>query len=434
MNHYPIEDTIIAYFDGRLSDEESAELLHRVSVSPEIRQVFREQEMLRDFATTAARNVSVRPEVESALFSRIAAMQEEERIAAAPLVSASKNVGMRRGALAALLLVLLAAGTALHYGGSGEKSPTAPASRSINGSTASQSASVAAEASQSAATNSVSSTASQSMITDAPVAMASGNTLRARNQGLQNTTRSSASIAAGSPGIQQTSTNDPAVSVVSTDIIDGNITALGSRDANMSAVLEPDQFLHAHLMASDLSESYSRFELGWETSTGFNSPADRGSVAPLSEQRVHAGYFVGAHDQVGLRLTSGLYQTLTESRSVGLAGSYAAISRSNEAVRQFGEEVYYLHRFDIGGLMLDGSAAAGLLDAGWSATIEASVKWPLSSHLLTGVSFSLSRVHSNAPTAQDLMGEETSMPVIVSGSDVRNTLNGRIQYGLSYRF
>jgi hypothetical protein len=258
-----------------------------------------------------------------------------------------------------------------------------------------------------------------------------GNTHAVRNigrSGATNSTRAPEADRTPSPTTNIVSANPPG-------LLDGQISAIESRDATQTTILEPSQFFRAKFLADDLSESYSRFELGWETSTGFNSPADRGTVAPLSEQRVHAGYFVGPHDQLGLRVTSGLYQTLTESRSVGMAGSYASISRSNEAVRQFGEEVYYLHRFDLpGGLMLDGSAAAGLLDAGWNATVEAGVKWPLSTHLVTGVSFSLSRVHSNAPTAQDLMEEETSMPVIVSGSDVRNTLNGRIQYGLSYRF
>src|SRR2546421_10782766 len=69
-----LEDKIIAYFDGSLSDADSAELLHRVSVSPEIRELFREHEMLRDLAHEAARSVTISPEIESSLFSRIEAL------------------------------------------------------------------------------------------------------------------------------------------------------------------------------------------------------------------------------------------------------------------------------------------------------------------------------------------------------------------------
>ena len=50
-----LEDKIIAYFDGGLSDSGSAELLHLASVSPEIRGLFREHEMLRELAHEAMR-------------------------------------------------------------------------------------------------------------------------------------------------------------------------------------------------------------------------------------------------------------------------------------------------------------------------------------------------------------------------------------------
>src|SRR5579872_1131284 len=82
MKVYPIEDTIIDYFDGRLNDAEGAELLHRVSVSPEIRAIFEEHDALRQMAVRAARNISIAPELEEAVFARVAALQEEERLPA----------------------------------------------------------------------------------------------------------------------------------------------------------------------------------------------------------------------------------------------------------------------------------------------------------------------------------------------------------------
>ena len=51
MKAYPIEDTIIAYFDE-----------------------------LRQMAVRAARNISIPPELEEAVFDRVAALQEEERL------------------------------------------------------------------------------------------------------------------------------------------------------------------------------------------------------------------------------------------------------------------------------------------------------------------------------------------------------------------
>jgi anti-sigma factor RsiW len=71
----PIEDTIIAYLDGHLNDTEGAELLHRVSVSPEIRQIFQEHEALRQVAFRAARNAAVPTELEESVFARVAALE-----------------------------------------------------------------------------------------------------------------------------------------------------------------------------------------------------------------------------------------------------------------------------------------------------------------------------------------------------------------------
>src|ERR1700733_11166603 len=76
MKEYQIEDTIVAYFDGRLNDSECAELLHRVSVSPEIREIFQEHEAMRLMSYRAMRNVTVSPELEDAVFARVAALEE----------------------------------------------------------------------------------------------------------------------------------------------------------------------------------------------------------------------------------------------------------------------------------------------------------------------------------------------------------------------
>lgn len=100
-----LEDKIIAYFDGELSDADSAELLHRVSVSPEIRDLFREHEMLRGLAHEATRSAAIRPEIESSLFSKI------EAIASKPSREKPMFIFSRRTAMALALALILISGS-----------------------------------------------------------------------------------------------------------------------------------------------------------------------------------------------------------------------------------------------------------------------------------------------------------------------------------
>jgi hypothetical protein len=436
MKHYPIEDTIIAYFDGRLSDDESAELLHRVSVSPEIRSIFREHERLRAIAKTAARNVAVRPEIESAVFANIAALQDEERKGAAPLpeVPQRASVAMRRTTLAAALLALLLAGSALYF--ELAKTNTSPATR--NAPIASSSSLAANSTASVPNTVAASTNGAQSVSAAADSRNVSSSPQSIALRGVR-----TSSSANGANPIHRTSSTQLSTSATdntsapfssATWQADEQISAVVPMNAEAVSIREPERSLYTKFQPTDIGESFDRFELGLESSTGFNSPADQGNIQPFGDQRVHLGYFLSAHDQLGLRLTYGEFQTLQESRN-GMSGVYSSVDRTNVATMQLAKEIYYLHRLDLpGGLMLDGSAGGGLLNNGWLATLELGLKIPLSAQIQFATSFSLSRVHSNAPTAQDLMEEEASMPVILSGSDVHNTLNGRLHYGLSYRF
>src|SRR5207237_5605171 len=60
--------------------------MHRVSISPEIRDLFQEHEALRGMAVRAARNVSVPPELEEAVFARVQALHDEEERIAKPII------------------------------------------------------------------------------------------------------------------------------------------------------------------------------------------------------------------------------------------------------------------------------------------------------------------------------------------------------------
>ena len=104
----PIEDTIIAYLDGRLNDADSAELLHRVSVSPEIRQMFQEHEALRQISYRAARNAVVSPELEESLFARIAAIKESRDVVAPVPFWSMPRISAMAGVTAIIALALLA--------------------------------------------------------------------------------------------------------------------------------------------------------------------------------------------------------------------------------------------------------------------------------------------------------------------------------------
>jgi hypothetical protein len=137
-----------------------------------------------------------------------------------------------------------------------------------------------------------------------------------------------------------------------------------------------------------------------------------------------------------------LFQTLPSvTRTSSIAS--VVITRDLTSTRQFAEEIYFTHReaSPIGELLqIDLTAGAGLIPNGSTISAELGFRLPFGDHFMGGISFSLTRVHSNAPLLQDLINSEVdgsvgnSTPIIIEGSDIRNTLNGRIQYGLSYRF
>jgi hypothetical protein len=416
-----------------LSDADSAELLHRVSVSPEIRAIFRQHKELSEIAKNAARNVAVRPEIESKVFANIAALQEEERVGLAPIPESvpTPRAAFRRTAIGAALLAVLLAGSALYLeltrtNGASQLAPPQQAMTSEQPSVPGNRGTTDIGTAGTNETNVSSATGnSHTSHVGYQTQMSYQSNMSYQSQdshGSNNAASLSNDIASSE---QPSTTPDAPIA---------SIRNIAPKSANSVAILDPDRMSRQKYQAGDIAEGFDRFEIGLETATGFNSPADRGSFTPFGEQRFHLGYFVTPNDQVGLRLTHAMYQTL-EQQQGGMSGVYSSIDRTNVATWQLAKEGYYVHRFDLpGGLMLDGGAAAGLLDNGWLATLELGLKVPVSSHVLAGVSFSLSRVHSNAPTAQDLMEEGTSVPMILSGSDVHNTLNGRIQYGLSYRF
>ena len=77
----------------------------------------------------------------------------------------------------------------------------------------------------------------------------------------------------------------------------------------------------------------------------------------------------------------------------------------------------------------------GLVPSGYSLGAEAGLRIPLSENMMFNAAFSLSRVHSNAQTSEQILSSESAgTPVLLESSDIHNTIYGRLHYGLLYRF
>src|SRR5438876_8187977 len=72
-----LEESIIQYLDGALTHEESAELLHLLSVSPEKRALLDEHLKLRELIAHGQKPLAVPAEVEYALAERLPALRPE---------------------------------------------------------------------------------------------------------------------------------------------------------------------------------------------------------------------------------------------------------------------------------------------------------------------------------------------------------------------
>lgn len=106
--------------------------------------------------------------------------------------------------------------------------------------------------------------------------------------------------------------------------------------------------------------------------------------------------------------------------------------------RSFSEEVFISHLVPItfsAPFFLQFSVDAGLIPNGYSLGAEIGIRIPLSENIMFDGAFALSRVHSNVLTSDELLNSESSgKPIVLSGPEISTTLNGRLHYGLLYRF
>ncbi len=418
-----LEDKIIAYFDGELSDADSAELLHRTSVSPEIRNLFREHEMLREFAQQATRSVAINPEIESSLLSRIEVLAEKQSSRKAPLI-----FSRRTAAFAALALVLIS-GSLGYFIPKLFSNGTSQISQSIIGNTENISASVLPSVAAIAETK---------------------NSFRSNISDQKNTSSLfSRRIESHSIGIldvrdhvnelpiDRSTSNNTEISLAQSIPVIGDISSTALREEKNHSDIgnekrSPFEFLNSQ------EEVRSLFELSLQTSSGFTYPADATPITPFADQRLSFAYHITENNLIGLRLGSGLYQQLGAVNRTQENG-VEVLRRNIETKRSFSEEVFLSHLVPIyfsSPFSLEFSIGGGFIPNGFTFGAEAGIRIPVSENFLFDFAFALSRVHSNALSSQAILASETTtmQPILLESVDIHNTLNGRLHYGLTYRF
>lgn len=399
MKVYQIEETIIAYFDGRLSDADSAELLHRVSISPEIRDIFEQHQLLRRMAVRAARNVSVAPQIEDAVFANIAALKAQEN---------RKAIGgfwsVKRGAAIAGLALVLGAGIVASLRSSEPASvPYVAPSRILT------------------------------VTSDVAVVRAPAQTVTPMP--------AVHDVAALAPMASHANIADAAPVAIATqdDATPSIMLAAEARTGQTERIQPPTVISHS---ISDLlvsaTDGRSRFEIGLANSaeaTAAPQSAANAIQAPFDHWAINAAYAIDESNLAGVRVEHGQFnkQTATSADATYYVPTFESVALSALGA-------YYEHRESIGhgGFMAAGVLGAGLLSGasyggGNYITLGLGGRLPIGDHWLAGATVSLTRKHDGGQPKNEVF-ESASQPVIFDGAEIHNTLITRIEYGLSYRF
>ncbi|MFI5263652.1 MAG: hypothetical protein ACHQM6_03955 [Candidatus Kapaibacterium sp.] len=406
-----LENKIIAYFDGELSDADSAELLHMASVSPEIRDLFREHEMLRELAHEATRSAVVSSQVESSLFSRIHALAEEPALARPILVFS------RRTAVLSLLTIVLISGSL------GYLLPKFFSTSPVRFTSTAQITSVAKPVGNPSVGRAPDPVAAQAVasIIGMFTAQKSKHFRLLQSDDLNPSFQDDQVVEP--PHIDQSLLREIYPALVQGEDIHSDIGK--------------EKFSPFDLSETQV-ESTSKFEASLQTSSGFTYPADATPIKPFADQRFSLAYHITENNLVGFRLGSGLYQQLGNV-SRHDEGGVEVLNRGIETKRSFSEELFVSHLvplFFVAPFTLEFSIGGGLIPNGYTIGFEAGFRIPLSETFSFDAAFALSRVHSNALSSQEIINSESAgmKPVVLDGIDIHNTLNGRLHYGIIYRF
>ena len=270
---------------------------------------------------------------------------------------------------------------------------------------------------------------------NAPVAEAisRSSSLQVSN-GLSHSSENSILLSDASQTVSQPSKSDvePAIQIIPLPV--------GENHINMPvAGNPPPQTLRSIAGMPDLDKA-PMFEIGLATDAmpGFNAPADVISqpqpiLSLASEFAFRFGYNFDARNQIGFRFTRVAFPNLSAASSSPIGLGYTVANGSFESLVGYAEELFYKHRepIDEGRLFVTGSVGGGMYSLGTLISCELGLEIPVSEKLIGGVSMILSRLHENGSMQNHLSGNQ---PVIYEGYNIYNTLAGRMEYGLSYRF
>jgi hypothetical protein len=191
--------------------------------------------------------------------------------------------------------------------------------------------------------------------------------------------------------------------------------------------------IHATLSDLAATDVPDRFEIGFDASgPGVTLPSSGFNLNRFaSEARV--AYNVDENDQVALHIGNEYYQWLSVTPTNG--NGFTSLVGSMEPKQFASYELFYdrMQPLADGRLLVSLGVGGGLYSVGSLISAELGFKAPLSDRVMAGITFSVTRAHQNGPSEQEVLSSQ-SLPAIYSGADIHNTLNGVIQYGLSYRF
>ncbi len=402
----PIEDTIIAYFDGRLNDTDGAELLHRVSVSPEIRQIFQEHEALRQVASRAARNVTIPSSLEESLFQRITAMEKEESLPVG--FWSSRRIATFAGVAVALFAVAVGS---FELGNSGiehvnRHTPLLAASSNEHLNDLAN----AVPANASSATNSVGAQVISSV--------------HKPEKGFSGTNTANELPSSESTLEQAISLSEAAIELLpaSRRTKVAHITLPSTEHTTLESLRDIAMVNQATDFELSLASPFSDFGL----------PTNLPQASLFSDISLRFAYNFDTKNQIAFKLTRGSFAGLStiSTHENGFTDINGQLLLQQE---NYAGELFYQRREAVehGLFFVTGGVGGGFYAQGSMLSAELGLEVPIGERFLGGVSLVVNRFHQNNSEQSILTGNE---PVIFDGSNAFNTLAGSIEYGLSYRF
>jgi hypothetical protein len=413
-----LEETIIAYYDNRLSDAESADLLHQASRDSEIRRMLRAHEGLRTRMQRASANVVVRPDLEAKLFGSIAGLQAIEESATTPIVRAAllhaPRFRVAVGALAVAALVLI--GLNFVAPPKQQVRSIAPEDRALN-------ANAVGGAGESFASNPSVSCDQRDVVKEdirheihaASAPIPSGNANASKAIGFES---ESPSVRAKSEGSTE---KEPIAYPVET---------LALRSAGPSTIGATRSLGDMYQPLAPVANTDPHFDLAISGASGSMLPFREHELHELGGAQASLGYFISSKNLVGFRLSLNRMHgyVIEPSSGVGPKPDDAKPDDGQSKVL-LGEEVFAEHREWLfhDHILASAGVSGGLLPNGNIFGAEIAAKTPIFGELLGGLGVAFTRAHVGATTeAARTVG---AAPITV---EARNTAKVLLYLGISY--